>query len=237
MLVVFQGVEMGQATLTVSAFDEDIPLGSSDLYDMSALSKQLDAMEPKETYQTEINVDILPADAGQETGTTDDATTETAESSPLDKSNEEAGKTVDTTTAPATCTVTLNLVYYPSAKDQREELYELLNKTSQRKAAAVEKLRQLALAASRHQHAAISSGKAGGAMTSRPGAKPAVKAGFLNKKKELESSKIIKLYNRYLGPQSLARHILWGGRNFIIFVGSITFFHFKGYLLTLPPPV
>jgi len=45
----FCGVETGQATLTVSAFDADIPLGNSKAYDVAAFTNQLldDPMLPE----------------------------------------------------------------------------------------------------------------------------------------------------------------------------------------------
>jgi hypothetical protein len=69
--------------------------------------------------------------------------------------------------------------------------------------------------------------------------KPSLKPGFLNKKKK-ETTRMQKLYERTLGPASMLRKG-WGavcfGKNYFIFFGAISFFHFKGQMLALPPPV
>jgi hypothetical protein len=126
----------------------------------------------------------------------------------------------------AICTVQLRVTYVPSNKDKREELYEQLNKTSQRKAQAVNKLRQVALAASRDAPA----GSAG------QNKKPAVKPGFLNKPNK-EPTKMEAWYNRTLGPDSLLRKLFPVAKNYVLFFGIVGVFHFKGQALALPPPV
>lgn len=133
------------------------------------------------------------------------------------------------------CTVTLRLSFVPSNKDRREELYEALNKITQRKAAAVEKLRQAAVSASRSNTTVvpINSKSRSSAMTSSKS--PAVRAGFLNKTKD--ESKAKQLYNKYLGPQSFFRRHFPTARNYLAFAGIVTWMHFKGQLLALPPPV
>jgi len=123
------------------------------------------------------------------------------------------------------CTITLRLIYKPSAKDQREELYEMLNKTSQRKAAAVQKLRQSALTTSRSQVVTTSQYK------------PAVKPGFLNKTKQEEKPTFMAWYERTLGPNSRLRKNAMVAKNYFIFFTVVTLFHFKGQELALPPPV
>lgn len=126
------------------------------------------------------------------------------------------------------CSVYLKLSYTPSSKDKREELFELLNKVNENKAVAIEKLRQSAMAkvkAGTEQQITV--------------AKPAVKPGFLNKKgKEVVEEKgIVAWYKKFLGPNSMIRTFLPVAKNYIIFFGFVAFSHFKGQVLTLPPPV
>jgi hypothetical protein len=195
----FAGVETGQATLTVTASDATIPLGSSISYDLAELI-QLDVMEPVSEYVNDLTVAILPE------GTEDDG----------------SGDALVTTTV---CTVSLKLTYRPSPKDQREELYEILNKATQRKAKALEKLKQMAAAAARAQGPPPSSNK-----------KPAMQSGFLNKPKK-QTHFLVQWYNKHLGPASIIRAVLPIAKNYIIFFGAVGFFHFKGQMLALPPPV
>jgi hypothetical protein len=199
----FAGVEMGQATLTVTASDATIPLGSSISYDLAELI-QMNVMEPVSEYVNELAVAILPE-------------------GPSDAAPEE----LVTTTV---CTVSLKLTYTPSPKDQREELYEILNKATQRKAKALEKLKQMAAAAARSQGAAA--GGAGAPSTK----KPAMQSGFLNKPKKVVHWSV-QWYNKHLGPTSIIRTVLPIAKNYIIFFGAVGFFHFKGQMLALPPPV
>lgn len=187
MILVFQKVELNQATLTVTASDADIPLGSSDACDLGQFFDDMNAMDAKEEYVHDSAVKILTDEKEQ------------------------------------MCVVHLRLTYHPSQKDRREALYEELNKASQKKASAVQALRQSALEASRS------------AVTKSPTVKP----GFLNKgsaKKE-EVSKWQELYNRYLGPQSLLRQVVPVAKNYVIFVVAIGWMHFQGQTLALPPPV
>jgi hypothetical protein len=215
-IITFRGVETGQATLSVEAMDADIPLGSSTAYDLAPYTSQLlDAMDrDSETYTMEMPVAILPSTTS-DSGTHDDTVP----------------------AAEAVCTVTLKLEYQPSAKDKREELYELLNKASEKKSVAVEKLRQSAMAAARAR--ATSSGGADSSSSSVV-TKPAVKPGFLNKKqndKPKEVSRIVTFYENNLGPNSPLRRYLPVAKNYIIFFGFLAFSHFKGHLLALPQPV
>lgn len=132
---------------------------------------------------------------------------------------------------PAVFQATMKLDFVASPKDQREELFELLNKAAARKTQAVEKLRQSALAASRQAGA-------GGAKKS---SEPAVKPGFLNKggaatgKKEEKG--IVSLWKWYFGPQSALRRYLPIAKNYVIFFAAAAIFHYKGDALALPPPV
>ena len=202
VVATFAGVEMGQATLTVTASDATIPLGSSISYDLAELI-QMNVMEPVSEYVNELAVAILP-----------------------EGTNDAAPEELVTTTV---CTVSLKLTYSPSPKDQREELYEILNKATQRKAKALEKLKQMAAAAARSQGAS-----AGGAAPSTK--KPAMQSGFLNKPKKVVHWSV-QWYNKHLGPTSIIRTVLPIAKNYIIFFGAVGFFHFKGQMLALPPPV
>jgi hypothetical protein len=189
---------MGQATLTATASDTDIPLGSSISYDLAELI-QMDVMEPVSEYVNDLSVAILPE--GTDSGP-DALVTETV------------------------CTVSLKLTYRPSPKDQREELYEILNKATQRKAKALEKLKQMAAAQARSQ----------GPSSADANKKPAMQSGFLNKPKK-QTHFLVQWYNKHLGPASIVRAVLPIAKNYIIFFGAVGFFHFKGQMLALPPPV
>jgi hypothetical protein len=137
----------------------------------------------------------------------------------------------------AVCNIDLEVSYTPSKKDQREQLYELLSKSSQRRSAALEKMREAAMAARRQELSASGSSEESTTVVKK---ESAVKAGFLNKKapkKVMEPPYWRTLYDRYLGPNSVARRIFPIAKNYIIFAGVCTFFHFKGQLLALPPPV
>jgi len=215
-IVVFRGVETTVATLTVTAKDVDIPLGSSTPHEVAPLCA-LDPMDIKDKYVTELPIAILAEDTA---GATDAAVKE------------------ETLVQP-NCTVTLRITYKPSPKDQREELYELLNKTSQRKATALENLRKISMQAATSRSDTGGSPKAGGGSV----AKPSVKPGFLNKggkTPESEAGPWKKLYNRTIGPNSALRRgafLAFAAKDFFIFFGAVTFFHFKGQLLAIPPPV
>jgi hypothetical protein len=124
---------------------------------------------------------------------------------------------------------TVKINFRPSAKDQREELYELLNKATTKKAQAMEKLRQTALAESRQ------------AATRKPdasaGSPQAVKAGFLNKSTKKEKSGVEVFVEKWFGPESIIRQLFPVAKNYIIFFAAAALFHYKGDALSLPPPV
>mmetsp|Transcript_8229 Transcript_8229/g.11954 ORF Transcript_8229/g.11954 Transcript_8229/m.11954 type:complete len:286 (-) Transcript_8229:1760-2617(-) len=127
------------------------------------------------------------------------------------------------------CTATFKVTYKPSAKDQREELYDLLNKASEKKNKAIGELNEAAKLVTRSNPPATSS---------------AVQRGFLNKSSgknskltKKEKSGILRLWEKYLGPQSWVRHTFPVVKNYIIFFGVVTLFHYKGQELALPPPV
>jgi len=164
--------------------------------------------------------------------------TATPAKAPKEEGEEETKEEKDTDKkAPAIvspiCTVTLRLTFKPSAKDKKEELYEELNKASQRKGQAIDRLRKNATAVSR----AAPPPSAAGADKN-----PAVKSGFLNKKTTetaaaAKPNPIVAFYEKVLGPQSLVRAIFPVVKNYIIFFGCAAFIQFKGHMLALPPPV
>ena len=220
--VKFEGVETGQATLTVTGHDADIPLGSSIAYDLATLTvRSAEQSTSQDPVVTELPVAILP----------DEVSSHAEEPSELkEESTVTESTSVQTLVQEATCTITLRLTFQPSAKDQREELYERLNQASKKKAAAVEKLRQVALAASRSQQQRQ--------VVTKPTKKPAVQSGFLNKRGgPKEVSKLQAWYDKTLGPNSLLRRVMPVAKNYLIFFGVVGYFHFQGQQLALPPPV
>lgn len=226
--ITFNGVEISVATLVVSAKDADIPLGSSSPHDVAPLCA-LDPLNMKDKYETEFPVAIV-AEGGSAAAAT---ATATAESDSGKQDTATAAVAADVTPIQPTCTVTLKVTYKPSAKDQRDELYDLLNKVSRRKAEALEKLRKASIQAARDQ--------SGASDPSSSSSSPAVKAGFLNSKpKKEEASTLKKLYEKTIGPNSLLRQgamIAFAFKDYIIFFGAVGLMHFKGQLLALPPPV
>jgi len=149
------------------------------------------------------------------------------------KKNDEEGKNDDiekistddnkATTNKEECKATFKVTYQPSAKDQREELYDLLNKATERKSKAVNELNDAAKMVTR----------------ANPSQQAAVQKGFLNKSSTTKAKKknwVLSLWDKYLGPGSFVRQNIQG-KNYFIFFGAIVLFHFKGKELALPPPV
>lgn len=219
----FEGVETSQATLAVDVKDADIPLGAStEPIEIAPLCTLHDPKQPKDEYVTEIPLEIVaPAIDAEESETTEG----------------EAGM-------PVVCCVTLKVTYKPSSKDQREELYDLLNKTSQRKATALGELRKRSI--ERARAGASSAAESGSTAVTR--SKPSVKPGFLNKggKKDDEEddkgivSVVKDWYKRVTGPDSIVmKTAFWAvvTKDFWMFFGAVGFMHFRGNVLSLPPPV
>jgi hypothetical protein len=229
-IVVFRGVEPTVATLTVTARDADVPLGSSPPHEVAPLCV-LDPMDIKDKYVSELPMAIVAED---ETGSTP-AQASAVQVEKSGEASDAASASVVVALQPI-CTVTLRITYKPSPKDQREELYELLNKTSQRKATALDNLRTISM-----RTASARSGRGGSTAPSSDAAaaKPSVKPGFLNKARTRDS-RWKRFYDRALGPESMARRgafFALAAKDFFIFFGAVTFFHFKGQLLAIPPPV
>lgn len=222
--VTFEGVETSMATLTVDAKDADIPLGtSSNPIEIAPLCALDDPKQPKDEYVTEVPIAIVAA------------ATDTAEG--------------ELPAEPVVCSVTLRVTYKPSPKDQREELYDLLNKTSQSKATALGELRRLSIEKAKAGASSVADGNKSTAVT-----KPSVKPGFLNNKgsgaaggdrkgEEKDkglASKVKKWYGRVTGPDSIVmKTAFWAvmTKDFWFFFGSVGFMHFRGNILSLPPPV
>ena len=218
--VTFEGVETSVALLTVDAMDVDIPLGTStDPVEIAPLCALDDAKEPKAEYVTEVTVEIVAAKSeGEESETLEE----------------------DIKPEPVICNVTLRVTYKPSSKDQREALYDLLNKTSQRKALALSELRKRSIEKARA--GAASAAKSG--VSTRP-TKPSVKPGFLNKGKNEEEedkgfvSTVKNWYKRVTGPDSLVMKTAFFAivtKDFWIFFGAVGLMHYRGNVLALPPP-
>lgn len=140
-------------------------------------------------------------------------------------------------------TIAIQLEYTPSPEDRRDALYEKLNEVSKRKVAAIESLRKSAGMANRARGSTDGVSTSGGGGDSGKSS-PAVKSGFLNKSKGGEEKSTVaiipfwkRLYENTLGPQSMLWVLGPVAKNYIIFAGVSLFFHYRGDLLALPPPV
>lgn len=217
---IFESVETSVATLAVDAMDADIPLGAStNPIEVAPLCTLDDPKQPKAEYVTEIPVEIVAP-----TPATDD------------KEESEATEAGEAKAEPSICSVTLTVTYKPSSKDQREELYDLLNKTSQRKATALQELRKRSIERAR---AGAASATEGGKSTAVTRSKPSVKPGFLNKggkKGDDEDDKtfvsaVKKWYKRVTGPDSIVMKTAFFAvvtKDFWIFFGAVGFMHYRG---------
>jgi hypothetical protein len=225
----FKGVETSVATLIVTAKDADIPLGSSSPHDVAPLCT-IDPMNMKEKYDTELPVAII-GEGGSTATASVDAEAEKQDST----ASVEAEAVAEVVPIQPVCTVTLKVSFTPSAKDQRDELYELLNKVSRRKATALENLRQVSIQAAKDRSAPDASSPSSGG-----GGGPVVKSGFLNAKSKKEESKWQKLYAKTIGPDSILRKsamVVFAFKDYLVFFGAVGFMHFNGQMLALPPPV
>eukprot|EP00978_Attheya_sp_CCMP212_P004737 scaffold10372_cov44-Attheya_sp.AAC.1 len=234
-VVTFSGVEPSVAMLTVSAKDANVDLGSSANHDVAPLCEIVDAKNPS-PKATELEVAIVtPEDLvggvpniGPQGGNDNDD----EESVPTDQEDgytSAVEEEVQGVVIPI-CTVTLRIEYVPSPKDIKEELYDVLNQASKKKAAAIDKLRKSAAALSRAAPAAPPTSDPETTVTR------AVKSGFLNKPKKKQSFFSV-LYERTVGPSSVLMTVGPKAKNYIIFFGAVVFFQFKGDVLALPPPV
>lgn len=259
--IAFTGVDTAMAVLTIDSvkdLTDTITLGMAKdpNIEVAPLCVLEDPKNLKKEYTTDLSIPILKK------GEDGDAA---------------ATEAIETETEAVICTVTLQVSYKPSSKDQREELYDSLNKTSQRKATALSELRKLSTtAATTTKEGADSSAdgsndsnsKESGAYSSssKPNKSPSsVKAGFLNrggggtksaksttgdddddksKKKKggflLVSSNVKRWFERVTGPESIIRKaafMTFVTKDYWIFLGAVGFFHYRGQVLALPPPV
>jgi len=164
---------------------------------------------------------------------------ETTESSTTTTTGNDKPETSSPTSAIVPiCVVTLRVEYTPSKKEEEKALFELLNTAIKQKNNAVEKLRKTASALGQVRHANETSPSTTSTSSALTTSKPAVPAGFLNKKtKKKEPHFIVKLYNRSIGPDSMFRKVFPVAKNYLLFFGAVALFHFKGHELALPPPV
>ena len=232
-LATFKGVETSVATLSVTVSDAEIPLGSSSPHEVAPLCA-LDAMDVKDQYVTELPVAIVPNSGSTTSQVMEDSEKgDVAEVGAAEIVEVDGEKEIGTDAEAEAevvqpiCTLTLRITYKPSPKDQREELYELLNRTSQRKATALDNLRKISLAMTKGGDGNHPSTESSNAHSTRSGA---VKAGFLNKKKK-EPTRLQSLYDTTVGPNSFLMKgvgALIAARNYIVFFGAVTFFHYQG---------
>mmetsp|Transcript_13532 Transcript_13532/g.20128 ORF Transcript_13532/g.20128 Transcript_13532/m.20128 type:complete len:477 (+) Transcript_13532:134-1564(+) len=159
---------------------------------------------------------------------------DTEESGETNEETTEEEAKLDTKLPPAsmlipTCVVYFRIEFDISLKEQKDELYNLLNNASKRKAVAVDKLRKAAALLNRSKPA--EEAKGGNDVK-------AVKSGFLNKKSTKKKSMfLVRWYEKTIGPQSTTRKLFPIAKNYIIFFGAVTLMHFQGQQLGLPPPV
>ena len=55
--------------------------------------------------------------------------------------------------------------------------------------------------------------------------------------KKKEDGFLLRLYQRKIGPNSIARKLFPLAKNYIIFFGAVTLPHVRGQELALPPPI
>jgi len=174
------------------------------------------------------------------TGKDDDIEKEEEEE---EEEKEESNSQPSTTTPPATttsvllptCSIDIRVEFNPSPRDEKDALYDLLNKASKKKAKAIDRLRKAA--------AAMNQAKATAATSSTMVTKSdAVKSGFLNRSTKSSLAKkepmvLVRWYRKVLGPQSLLRVVFPLAKNYLLFFGGVFVMHYQGYQLALPPPV
>jgi len=135
-----------------------------------------------------------------------------------------------------TCVVYVRVAFIPSKNDEKNELCDLLNRMSKKKALAIQKLRKAAETMNRSRASEVSS------IVSRKGndGSTAVKAGFLNKKSKVKTKEpmaIVRWYEKVLGPESVVRKFFPVAKNYLLFFGGVVLMHYQGHQLALPAPV
>ena len=246
-IVTFEQLETSNALLTIEAFssngeDDDLAkVGTSAAHDLLPLCQDIDANGDKISSTVEIAI-VSESSAEESSGqpTLESKVSDEWEDAVEEEKNDDAGATKESDAEPSTketklelplCTLSVQLEYTPSSTDKRDALYEKLNEVSKRKAAAIEKLRQSAAEVNRAKIAESGEAKGKGGNV--------VKAGFLNKSKP--EAKAVPFWKRWyektIGPQSMLWVVGPIAKNYVIFIGCSVFFHYKGDLLALPPPV
>jgi len=235
-IVTFEQLETSNALLTIEAFssadDTLVKVGTSAAHDLLPLCQD------GEKSSATVEIAIVSESSGEpvleskESDEWEDAVDEEkAEDEGVAKESDAQSPTKEAKLQLPLCTLSVQLEYTPSANDKRDSLYEKLNEVSKRKAAAIEKLRQSAAAVNRAKMAESDEGKGKGGNV--------VKAGFLNKSKP--EAKAVPFWKRWyektIGPQSMLWVVGPIAKNYVIFIGCSVFFHYKGDLLALPPPV
>eukprot|EP00577_Skeletonema_sp_RCC1716_P019075 CAMPEP_0113375322 /NCGR_PEP_ID=MMETSP0013_2-20120614/2043_1 /TAXON_ID=2843 ORGANISM="Skeletonema costatum, Strain 1716" /NCGR_SAMPLE_ID=MMETSP0013_2 /ASSEMBLY_ACC=CAM_ASM_000158 /LENGTH=331 /DNA_ID=CAMNT_0000257347 /DNA_START=73 /DNA_END=1068 /DNA_ORIENTATION=+ /assembly_acc=CAM_ASM_000158 len=235
-IVTFEQLETSNALLTIEAFsgadDALVKVGTSAAHDLLPLCQD------GEKSSSTVEIAIVSESSGEpvleskESDEWEDAVDEEkAEDEGVAKEGDAQSPTKEAKLQLPLCTLSVQLEYTPSANDKRDSLYEKLNEVSKRKAAAIEKLRQSAAAVNRAKMAESDEGKGKGGNV--------VKAGFLNKSKP--EAKAVPFWKRWyektIGPQSMLWVVGPIAKNYVIFIGCSVFFHYKGDLLALPPPV
>ncbi|KAK1748534.1 hypothetical protein QTG54_000473 [Skeletonema marinoi] len=235
-IVTFEQLETSNALLTIEAFsgadDALVKVGTSAAHDLLPLCQD------GEKNSSTVEIAIVSESSGEpvleskESDEWEDAVDEEkAEDEGAAKEGDAQSPTKEAKLQLPLCTLSVQLEYTPSANDKRDSLYEKLNEVSKRKAAAIEKLRQSAAAVNRAKMAESDEGKGKGGNV--------VKAGFLNKSKP--EAKAVPFWKRWyektIGPQSMLWVVGPIAKNYVIFIGCSVFFHYKGDLLALPPPV
>lgn len=247
-IVTFEQLETSNALLTIEAFSSNgeddtlVKVGTSAAHDLLPLCQDIDVNGDK--ISSTVEIAIVSESSAESSGqpTLESKESDEWEDAVEEEKNDDPGATKESDAQPPTttkgtklelplCTLSVQLEYTPSANDKRDSLYEKLNDVSKRKAAAIEKLRQSAAAVNRAKISESDEVKGKGGN--------AVKAGFLNKSKP--EAKAVPFWKRWyektVGPQSVLWLVGPIAKNYVIFIGCSVFFHYKGDLLALPPPV
>mmetsp|Transcript_26808 Transcript_26808/g.42039 ORF Transcript_26808/g.42039 Transcript_26808/m.42039 type:complete len:332 (-) Transcript_26808:111-1106(-) len=236
-IVTFEQVETSNALLTIEAFsnngadDDLVKVGTSAAHDLLPLCQDLDVNGDKISSNVEIAIVSESCEESSDKPSFENQESDEWEDAVDEEKDDDAEATKETKLQLPLCTLSVQLEYTPSANDKRDSLYEQLNEVSKRKAAAIEKLRQSAAAVNRAKIAESDDVKGKGG--------DVVKAGFLNKSKP--EAKAVPFWKRWyektIGPKSMLWVVGPIAKNYIIFIGCSVFFHYKGDLLALPPPV
>jgi len=205
-------VDTSAATFQVTAYDEDVCLGTSAFFDVSTLCDT-------KSKSTDLDVAIVPVDKNNDSSS--------------GKSTESEGQSV--ALLEPVCTAVFRVEYEPSTADQKQELYELKSRSTSRREMAIEKLRSCAAALNRIKSSTTK--LSDGASKDTTSKTPAVKSGFLNKKEKKQPFILARWYEKTIGPDSLLRQLFPIFKNYILFFGAVALMHFQGQQLALPPPV